>query len=112
LSEKKRKTKARPGNGGSGGGKSEAGGRASGEAGPMNVGFLQQLVDLMSANDLNTVDLRESGRRIILKRGAAQVAMGTAPVQHVSHAMQSTPSPTAKPLAGGGAGGRAMTTPA
>jgi acetyl-CoA carboxylase biotin carboxyl carrier protein len=105
LSEKKRKTKAKPGNG-VGGGKSAAAGSGgnAGEAGPMNVGFLQQLVDLMSANDLNTVDLRESGRRIILKRGAAQVAMGTAPVQHVSYATQAAPSVSAKPQAGGGAG--------
>jgi acetyl-CoA carboxylase biotin carboxyl carrier protein len=103
LSEKKRKTKARPGNGAGGGGKT-VGGASAGEAGPMNVGFLQQLVDLMSANDLNTVDLRESGRRIILKRGAAQVSMGTAPVQQVSHGMQSAPSVTARPQAGGGAG--------
>src|SRR5260370_26518779 len=45
---------------------------APGEArGPMDVGLLQQLVALMAANDLNTVDLRDGGQRIVLKRGAA-----------------------------------------
>jgi len=39
----------------------------------MNVDFLQQLVNLMASNDLNTVDLRDSNRRIVLKRGVAQV---------------------------------------
>lgn len=48
----------------------------------MSVGFLQQLVDLMTANDLNTVDLRDQGKRIILKRGAGQViSTVAAPVQ-------------------------------
>ena len=32
--------------------------------------FGQQLVNLMASNDLNTVDLRDSDRRIVLKRGA------------------------------------------
>jgi acetyl-CoA carboxylase biotin carboxyl carrier protein len=47
--------------------------QASGSAeqrGPMDVGLLQQLVQLMSANDLNTVDLRDGGKRVVLKRGA------------------------------------------
>ena len=62
LSEKKRKPKAAV---------KPAGATGRGvPAGPMNVDFLQQLVDLMASNDLNTVELRESGRRIVLKRGA------------------------------------------
>ncbi len=36
----------------------------------MDVGLLQQIVSLMSANDLNTVDVRDGERRIILKRSA------------------------------------------
>ncbi len=74
MSEKKRKPKA----GAPAGGKNAAGGRG---AGPMDVGFLQQLVNLMAANDLNTVDLRDSGQRIILKRGAVaqQVYAAAAP---------------------------------
>ena len=50
MSEKPRKSKSKPkaaGAAGAGGGNEPAG--------PMNVGFLQQLVNLMSANDLNTV---------------------------------------------------------
>src|SRR5687767_8530971 len=86
-----------------GGGGAAKRGAGDEPAGPMNVGFLQQLVDLMSANDLNTVDLRESGQRIILKRGAAQGVSSSAPVTHVTHAPQSTPAVPAKPQAGGGA---------
>ena len=35
----------------------------------MDVGLLQKIVDLMTANDLNTVDVRDGVQRIILKRG-------------------------------------------
>lgn len=38
----------------------------------MNVDLLQQLVKLMSANDLNTVDLRDGDQRVVLRRGAVQ----------------------------------------
>jgi acetyl-CoA carboxylase biotin carboxyl carrier protein len=41
----------------------------------MDVGLLQQIVSLMATNDLNTVDVRDGNRRIILKRGAAPVAV-------------------------------------
>ncbi len=37
----------------------------------MDVALLQQIVKLMAANDLNTVDVRDGDRRIILKRGPA-----------------------------------------
>lgn len=37
----------------------------------MDVGLLQQIVKLMSDNDLNTVDVRDGDQRVILKRGAA-----------------------------------------
>lgn len=43
-------------------------------AGPMDVDLLQQIVDLMSNNDLRTVDLRDGDKRVILRRGAAAVA--------------------------------------
>jgi acetyl-CoA carboxylase biotin carboxyl carrier protein len=39
--------------------------------GPMNVGLLEQIIGLMAANDLNTVDLRDGNQRVILRRGAA-----------------------------------------
>jgi acetyl-CoA carboxylase biotin carboxyl carrier protein len=37
----------------------------------MNVRLLEQIVKLMAANDLNTVDVRDGDQRIILKRGPA-----------------------------------------
>ena len=45
--------------------------------GPMDVDLLKQLVLLMSANDLNTVDLRDGQKRIVLKRGALMAAAPT-----------------------------------
>jgi len=36
----------------------------------MDVDLLSQIVDLMAAADLNTVDVRDGDRRVILKRGA------------------------------------------
>lgn len=53
---------------------------------PMSVDLLERLVKLMSANDLNTVDLRDGTQRIILKRGAA---LSSAPTHY--HA-QSAPA--------------------
>jgi acetyl-CoA carboxylase biotin carboxyl carrier protein len=40
-------------------------------AGPMDVAFVQSLVKLMQANDLNMVEVRDGGRRVVLQRGAA-----------------------------------------
>jgi acetyl-CoA carboxylase biotin carboxyl carrier protein len=37
---------------------------------PMDVRVLEQIVKLMSANDLNTIEVRDGDRRVILKRGA------------------------------------------
>jgi acetyl-CoA carboxylase biotin carboxyl carrier protein len=93
LSQKKRKPKSKAPSGNGGGG----------AAGPMNVGFLQQLVDLMASNDLNTVDLRESGKRIILKRGvtpgvntaAAAVAHSPPAAHGASAPVSSSPSAAA-----------------
>ena len=68
----------------------------------MNVGFLQQLVDLMASNDLNTVDLRESGKRIILKRGTTQFVSGwAAPAAHppASHPSGPASVPSSPPAA-------------
>jgi acetyl-CoA carboxylase biotin carboxyl carrier protein len=81
---------------------------SSGPAGPMNVDFLQQLVSLMTTNDLNTVDLRDQGRRIILKRGAAAqpiyaAAPAPAPTTHVP-APTSSGGSTATPAADDTAG--------
>jgi len=40
----------------------------------MDVGLLERIVRLMSANDLNTVDVRDGDKRVILKRGAQTVS--------------------------------------
>lgn len=72
----------------------------SGNGGPMDVSLLQQLVKLMAANDLNTIDLRDGTKRVVLKRGAA-VAPGFAPMAYAPHP-QSPPAhhpPAATPPA-------------
>ena len=46
---------------------------------PMDVNLLSQIVELMASADLNTVDVRDGDRRVILKRGAV-----TGPVQMVA----------------------------
>lgn len=45
---------------------------------PMNVDLLEQITRLMRDNDLNTVDVRDGDRRVILKRGAV-AATGAGP---------------------------------
>lgn len=59
----------------------------------MDVALLEQIVALMASNDLNTVDLRDGGRRVILKRGAVQQTVFHAPPSQVSHA-----APSAAPV--------------
>jgi acetyl-CoA carboxylase biotin carboxyl carrier protein len=68
---------------------------------PMDVDLLEQIVRLMSANDLNTVDVRDGARRVILKRGAAPAAapgfltaLHAAPTPVHAH----SPSPGAPPV--------------
>jgi acetyl-CoA carboxylase biotin carboxyl carrier protein len=58
----------------------------------MNVDLLQQIVQLMAANDLNTVDVRDGAKRIVLKRGPAVVA---GPV--VAHHAPAYAAPVAAP---------------
>ena len=41
----------------------------------MDVGLLEQIVSLMAAHDLNTVDVRDGERRVILKRGIANAVV-------------------------------------
>jgi acetyl-CoA carboxylase biotin carboxyl carrier protein len=96
LSEKKKKTNK---SANAAGGASAAGG----PAGPMNVDFLQQLVSLMTTNDLNTVDLREQGKRIILKRGAAGAGAPVYAAVHAPHpGAAHTPVPAPSGVASGG----------
>jgi acetyl-CoA carboxylase biotin carboxyl carrier protein len=46
-------------------------GTSAGAGGPMDVGLLAELVKLMAANDLNTVEVRDGDKRVVLKRGPA-----------------------------------------
>jgi acetyl-CoA carboxylase biotin carboxyl carrier protein len=50
----------------------------------MNVGLLEQITRLMRDNDLNTVDVRDGDKRVILKRGA-MTAPGGNPGYAVAH---------------------------
>jgi acetyl-CoA carboxylase biotin carboxyl carrier protein len=51
----------------------------------MDVGMLEQLVKLMASNDLNTVDVRDGDRRVVLKRGApVSPVTYAAPVHHAA----------------------------
>ena len=67
----------------------------------MNVRLLEQIVKLMAANDLNTVDVRDGDKRVILKRGAAFVApsagFGSYPVPQMAPA---APAASAGPASG------------
>jgi acetyl-CoA carboxylase biotin carboxyl carrier protein len=70
MSKKKATTKAAPAK------------TKPGTSNPMDLELLEQMVLLMSANDLNTVDVRDGDKRVILKRGAVQqsIAYTAAPV--------------------------------
>jgi acetyl-CoA carboxylase biotin carboxyl carrier protein len=79
-----------------------------GSGSPMDVDLLEQIVKLMSANDLNTVDVRDGEKRVILKRGAVQqmvhyspaptgLAASTASSSSHQPAAPSTPAPPAAP---------------
>ena len=52
---------------------------------PMDPNLLERLVKLMTANDLNTVDVRDGEKRVILKRGPAVVAAQPT-IVHTTHA--------------------------
>jgi acetyl-CoA carboxylase biotin carboxyl carrier protein len=63
----------------------------TGPASPMNVRLLEQIIQLMAANDLNTVDLRDGDQRVVLKRGAATVSV---PPVAYAPAPMSAPAPS------------------
>ena len=84
----------------------------SSSSSPMDVSLLERMVKLMAANDLNTVDVRDGDKRVILKRGAAVAAPHAgagyafpvpAPAPHPAPAASSAPSHAPSPAAGGGA---------
>jgi acetyl-CoA carboxylase biotin carboxyl carrier protein len=63
-----------------------------GAAGPMDVRLLESLVKLMQANDLNTVELRDGDRRVILKRGVEANIAPIGPIS-MSHTMGQAAAP-------------------
>lgn len=80
--------------------KTQAKAATSATSSPMSTDLLEQLVKLMAANDLNTVDLRDGDKRVILRRGAA-----TFPAQMVMPVAQPAPAvqaPAAPATAGAG----------
>jgi acetyl-CoA carboxylase biotin carboxyl carrier protein len=80
-------------------GKSGASSSSSSSSGdsPMDVNLLERIVRLMSANDLNTVDVRDGAKRVILKRGAPIVA------PNASSGFYAAPHPTSSAPPAGGA---------
>jgi acetyl-CoA carboxylase biotin carboxyl carrier protein len=73
-----------------------------GSGGPMDLGLLEQITRLMKENDLNTVDVRDGDKRVILKRGAVvapNASPGFLPVPQIY-----APNPGGAPGAQGGAG--------
>lgn len=60
---------------------------------PMNMELLEKMVRLMASNDLNTVDVRDGDKRIILRRGAAVVSSPAAIVPAAPVAAAAAPAP-------------------
>src|SRR5690348_13552611 len=76
------------------------GSNSTGSESPMDVNLLERLVKLMAANDLNTVDVRDGDKRVILKRGAAAPMVSAAiPAMHAVHAPATSASHAAQPAA-------------
>jgi len=61
----------------------------------MDMAFLEHLGKLMAANDLNTLELRDGNRRVMLKRGAEAVPM-------MAPAAATAPAALPSPAAGSG----------
>jgi len=59
---------------------------------PMDAPFLEQLMKLMSANDVNALEVRDGERRVSLRRGAEVVAASASPAYYAA-APASAPSP-------------------
>lgn len=121
MSKKKTQTARSSGKsaaGSSARGKPAAATAAGSPAGPMNIDLLAEITRLMKENDLNTVDVRDGDRRIVLKRGApiapayaAAPAMISMPAP-LPHAATTAASPAPAASAGGGAAGASPAAPA
>ena len=75
----------------------------------MDVSLLERMVKLMAANDLNTVDVRDGDKRVILKRGAQLIAgsgsSGGYAIPQMAPAMHTQPPGHASGATSGGGGG-------
>ena len=60
----------------------------------MDLGLLEQMTRLMKENDLNTVDVRDGDKRVILKRGAPIAPTGSGYIPQYAPALP-VPSGTA-----------------
>lgn len=69
---------------------------------PIDLGLLTRIVELMSANDLNTIDVRDGEQRVILKRGP-----GGTPFQMMQAPSMMAPAPMPAPAAPPAAAGPA-----
>jgi acetyl-CoA carboxylase biotin carboxyl carrier protein len=58
---------------------------------PMNIDLIEQVVRLMNANDLNTVEVRDGDRRVVLKRGSIIAPSGSSGFV-ASHPVPSNPT--------------------
>jgi acetyl-CoA carboxylase biotin carboxyl carrier protein len=72
---------------------------------PMSVDLLEQLTRLMRDNELNTVDVRDGDKRIILKRGATVVAPNATSGMLFPHTTQSVPMTSSGSSASGSTSG-------
>jgi acetyl-CoA carboxylase biotin carboxyl carrier protein len=61
---------------------------------PMDVDLLSKIVELMTENDVNTVDVRDGQKRVVIKRGAAAFPPTMMSPGYAMPAMQ-TAAPTA-----------------
>ena len=106
MSEKKKRSKGPGAPPGEGGGDDDTTTGPAGGGGPMNVRLLEQIVKLMAANDLNTVDVRDGDQRVILKRGPAGATISyAAPMQApVAQTAPSQPQAAASASTGSSAG--------
>ena len=74
----------------------------SASGGPMDVDLLEQIVRLMAANDLSTVDVRDGEKRIMLRRGAEAPTMGGFMPQYAAPMSPAPPAIAAPPAVAGG----------
>ena len=80
--------------------------------GPMDVGLLEQITRLMRDNDLNTVDVRDGDKRVILKRGVLAAPSGSSGgYAMISHHPGSSNAGLPQG-AGSGSGGASSSVPA